>query len=216
VPAYPWHNSMEDPPPTNAVALFEPPPQLAGGRREIWIAASGGEHWGGCDVWGSFSGDSYAKVGNMGPGCVVGIISSALAATADPDTTSEVRVDVAVSRGTLFPASRADADLFATICLVGDELIAYTSAQLIGPHQYRLSGYIRRGVFGSPIGDHAIGERFVRFNESVFRFEFPAHAVGERVYVKLPAYNEFYQMIQSLDQAAAHELVLSGSSVAAP
>jgi hypothetical protein len=215
VPAYVWHNALDEPSPTVATALFEPPPDLTNGRHEIWIAAAGGARWGGCEVWASINDQSYDKIGVIGPGCVVGIISSPLLTTADPVTLDEVRVDVAMSRGMLYPGARSDADMFSTACLIGDELIAYTGAQLYAPHLYRLTGYMRRGIFGSPIGNHQPGDQFVRLNQSIFRFEFPPNLVGQRVHVKLPAFNEFNQMMEGLDAVGARDLVLTGASAQA-
>src|SRR5438067_9979758 len=36
---------------TNPPILFEPPPGLTAGDLEVWIIATGGIEWGGCQVW---------------------------------------------------------------------------------------------------------------------------------------------------------------------
>jgi hypothetical protein len=48
---------------TNAPIIFEPPAGLTNGAVEVWIIASGGSQWGGCQVWISTDGNTYALAG---------------------------------------------------------------------------------------------------------------------------------------------------------
>src|SRR5437773_390198 len=74
-------------------------------------------------------------------------------------------------------------------CLCDGELIAYQTATLTAAHQYDLT-YLRRGVYGTPIGAHTSGSSFARFgpnDPSLFRYRYPASFIGKTVQVKLPA-----------------------------
>jgi hypothetical protein len=197
------------PDPTCPPAIFEPPSELSGGRNEIWIAAGGGTHWGGCEVWGSINDESYDKLGIINTRAAIGSLLSPFAVGQDPDTTNRCAVDMAISQGKLHPGSRSDADKFVTLCLVGDEFVAYTNARLTSPFVYTLDGYIRRGVFGTAAADHSAGTSFVRLNQAIFRFEIPPHLKGSTIHVKLPAFNEFNGMLQSLDQVQSHSMTLA-------
>jgi len=208
----PWHNALAQPSTTAPPVMFEPPAALTDGRHEVWIAAGGSGEWGGCEVWASVNDQTYDRIGVIGPGAVVGALVTALPAADDPDETSEVTVNVAPSEGVLYPGAPSDADLFITLCWTDDELFAYSAATLIGPHAYRLDRHKRRGVFGTPIKEHAAGARFVRLNTAIFRQSYPVHLVGHTVYVKLPAFNQFQNMLEGLDAIKAYPLVLTGAS----
>jgi hypothetical protein len=58
-------NFNVDPGDTNPPAIINPPLSLTNGANEVWIAASGGDDWGGCVVWASFDGDTYQNVATI-------------------------------------------------------------------------------------------------------------------------------------------------------
>jgi hypothetical protein len=176
----------------------------------LWIVAGGGEHWGGCEIWGSINNDSYDKVGIISPGAVIGSLATGLSSGTDPDTSSSFIVDLAISQGTLSPGAKSDADKLVTLCWVGGELVAYSAARLAAPYLYALDGYLRRGCLGTAIAEHPAGTRFARLNQAVFRFEYPAYLKGATVHVKLPAFNKFNQMLEGLDRVQSYNLTLTG------
>jgi hypothetical protein len=198
--------------PTAPPVLIEPPGALTGGRHEVWIAAAGPTGWGGAEVWASLNDQSYEKIGMIGRGCVIGQLATALPAAGDPDTVSSANIDVAASNGVLYPGAPSDADLYTTICWTDGELFSYSAATLVGPHLYQLHTRLRRGVFGSIVKHHPAGAPFARLNGAVFRHQYPAHFIGQTIYVKLPACNEHYQWQQGLDVVSAYSLVLTGAS----
>jgi len=199
--------------PTAPPVLFEPPGALTGNRHEVWIAAAGSSGWGGAEVWVSLNDRSYDRLGTIWRGCVVGTLASPLPAAAeDPDTTSSFHVDVTPSNGVLHPGHPDDADLYTTLCWVSDELISYSRSTLVGPRLYCLDGHLRRGAFGTPVKHHDAGLPFARLNAAVFRHQYPAHLVGQTIYVKLPAMNEHYQWLQGLDEVEPASLLLTGAS----
>jgi hypothetical protein len=206
-------NPFVDPGNTNAPILFEPPTGLTAGANEAWIAATGGADWGGCQVWISSDGSTYAFVGTAYQGGRQGVLSAALPAQADPDTLDTLSVDLSESQGQLLSGTRGDADSFVTLCYCDGELVSYETATLTAPYKYGLT-YLRRGLYGTPIAGHAIGAPFARLGQSdaaVFRYTYPASFVGQTVYVKLPAFNIFGQQLQSLAALTAYSLLLDGA-----
>jgi hypothetical protein len=201
-PSQAWNatlvNRLVAPGSTNPPVVFEPPPGLTYGVNEIWGVASGGADWGGCQVWVSTDGATYGLVGTIYAGAVTGVLTATLPAAADPDTADTIAVDLSQSRGQVLSGTRADADNFVTLCYVDGELIAYQTATLTGPSQYGLGTYLRRGCYGTAIGQHGSGAQFARLNAAVFRYPYPASFAGQPVYLKLPAFNIYGQALQEL------------------
>src|SRR5579862_1442044 len=69
---------LADPGNTNAPIIFEPPSGLSGGDLEIWLIASGSANWGGCQVWVSSDGSTYALAGTLYAGARQGVLTAAL------------------------------------------------------------------------------------------------------------------------------------------
>src|SRR5205814_1610794 len=129
-----------------------------------------------------------------------GVLTAALPSHADPDTANTLSVALSESQRQLLSGTTADADAFVTLCLCDGELIAYQTATLTAAHQYDLT-YLRRGVYGTPIGAHAAGGSFARFgpnDPSLFKYVYPASFIGQTIHVKLPAFNIFGQSLQGL------------------
>jgi len=185
---------------TNPPILFEPPPGLTAGDTEVWIVATGGTHWGGCQIWVSLDGTSYAYAGTIYRGGRQGVLTAALPSHADPDTTDTLSVDLSQSQGQLLSGTTADADAFVTLCYADGELLAYRTATLTAAYKYNLT-YLRRGVYGTPVGAHSAGASFARFgpnDPSLFKYVYPASFIGQTIHVKLPAFNIFGQSLQGL------------------
>jgi len=102
-------------------------------------------------------------------------------------------------------------------CLCDGELIAYQTATLTAAHQYDLT-YLRRGVYGTPIGAHAAGGSFARFgpnDPSLFKYVYPASFIGQTIHVKLPAFNIFGQSLQGLAGLTPTSYSLTGDGAIA-
>ena len=205
-------DSLADPGNTNPPIVFEPPPGLTGGATEAWIIASGGDDWGGCQVWVSTDGNTYALAGTIYRSARQGVLTATLPAASDPDATHALAVDLSESEGQLLSGTQADADAYVTLCLCGGELVSYETAALTGPFRYTLS-YLRRGVYGTPIGSHAGGTPFARVgpdDPALFRYAYPASFIGQSIFVKLPAFNIFGQALQGLAAVSAYSYTLVG------
>jgi hypothetical protein len=202
-----------DPGDTNAPIIFEPPPGLTAGANEVWIVATGGPDWGGCQVWVSSDGDTFALAGTVYRGGRQGVLTASLAAHADPDTVGTLSVDLGESQGQLMSGTLADADNFVTLCYCGGELVSYETATLTGPNRYDLT-YLRRGLYGSTIASHAGGAQFGRLgpnDPSLFRYIYPASFIGQTVYLKLQSFNVFGQQLQSLSGLSSYGYSLLGT-----
>src|SRR6185437_8196664 len=124
---------------TNAPIMFEPPPGLTGGANEVWILATGGPDWGGCQIWVSSDGNTYAFAGTAYRGGRQGALTAALPHASDPDTTDTLAVDLSESQGQLLSGTTADADNLVTLCFCDGELIAYETATLTAAYKYDLT-----------------------------------------------------------------------------
>lgn len=195
---------------TTVLAAFQPPARIATSGMDLWLALSGGANWGGCRVWLSVDGLTYSEIGKQIGSARGGTLTAALAVGADPDTSNTAAVSV---DGTLTTVSQTDADSFATICLLGTELISYRTATLTGADggntTYSLS-YLRRGVFGTSIQAHAAGEVFVRLDAQVFKYAIDPSLSGLTVSLKLTAFNLYGQEEQALSDVTAITVPLIG------
>src|SRR5437016_5736631 len=203
---------LVDPGDTNPPIRFEPPPGLTAGDTEVWIIATGGANWGGCQIWVSLDGTTYAYAGTIYRGGRQGVLTASLPSHADPDTANPLAVDLSESQGQLLSGTTADADAFVTLCLCDGELLAYQTATLTAAHKYDLS-YLRRGVYGTPIGAHSSGAGFARFgpnDPSLFKYVYPASFIGQTIHVKLPAFNIFGQSLQGLAALTPTSYSLTG------
>lgn len=184
-----------DPGSVARLALFEPPLELAGGY-ELWAAAVGSSGvWGGCEFWVSSDGNTYRRIGSQVGAARVGYV---LAATGDT-----LDVDISGYPGALLSGTANDAATLQTLCRVGQECLAYTTAELIGLGQYRLSGLVR-GAYGTPVSQHAVGESFVRLDGAVFRYPLDASLVGRPLYIKACSFNVFQAATRSVADVAPH------------
>src|SRR3977135_2694224 len=199
-PAGPPLDPLVDPGDTNPPILFEPPSGLTAGDTEMWIIATGGIQWGGCQIWLSLDGTTYAYAGTIYRGGRQGVLTATLPSHADADTANTLSVDLTESQGQLLYGTTADAAAFVTLCYCDGELIAFATATLTASHRYDLT-YLRRGVYGTPVGAHSSGASFARFgpnDPSLFKYVYPASFIGQTIHVKLPGVNIFGQSLQGL------------------
>lgn len=175
--------------------------------------------WGGCEVWISSDGNSYARAGTIDGAARQGILTSPLAAIARApspptiDATDTVGVSLAASGGALGAASQTDALALNTLCYLDGELIAYRDATLTAANQYTL-GWLVRGAYDTPIGTHATGAAFARLDGALFRYPFAADRIGTTVSIKFASFNAFGGGQQTLDQVVAYTYAIQGTALA--
>lgn len=198
-------------PPGASVApvMFEPPIALAG-QPEIWLGTSGGDQWGGCNIWISTDDISYKLAGRTTGKARMGVTVSAIAAIGDPDPVSQLGVNLAISGAALLGCTEAERDTWATLSMVGGELIGYQDATLTGPNTYTLAK-LRRGAYGSPIAAHLAGSPYLRLDGAVFRHPYSPDQIGKTLYVKLQSFNLFGGGVEEIETLSPHIYTIAGA-----
>lgn len=213
--------SLTDPGDTEVIAIFEPSARVAtavaNSAFQVWMALSGGQNWLGCQVWMSYDNISYQLLGTQSGTSRAGTLTADLPDSPDPDLTDTLSVK---TTGQLFNVSEAQANAFATLCLVGGlEYVSYANAVLTGSssngltNNYNLS-YLRRGIFSSPDIDHPIGSQFIRCDSQLFQYSFDPSLAGKTIYFKFTSFNLLQNRGQSLADVQAYPFTLLGVNTA--
>ena len=225
--AYSFENSSgyfadynADPGVVNTPVLFEPPAQLSEAL-EVWLALSGGEIWGGADIYLSTDGETYKNIGRYTGKSRTGQLAGFLASYPEAsrgqtiDQTNTLTVDLSESGGQLSSASTADASSLATLCYVDGELISYRDATLIGADKYDL-GYLIRGAYGSTISAHTAPAPFARLDSSIFTFPYNQDQIGKTVYLKFCSFNQWGGALQNIADVQAYAFNIQGLALTTP
>ena len=197
-----YQGGNEEPGNVNAPAIFEPPLELTGGKNQIWVAASGGINWGGCNVWASLDNTTYEMIGTIYGSARYGTLVSTIDAD---DTSMQVQLNTSSQ---IFGGTLEDAEVDATMCKVGDEYINYIDATLDGSGRYTLSGMLR-GRFDDA-SSHNAGESFVRIDRAIFEYDFNSNMVGKQIYLKFTSFNGLEQKEETLDEVTAYSYTVNG------
>ena len=212
-------NALADPGNVNPPAILEPQaPFIVGHQAEVWIAASGGANWGGCNVFLAFDGVNFNPIGEITNPARQGVLTAPLADHVDPDTADTIAVDLSESFGSLdLNATHDDADFGRTLCYVTEpftttapcdgELLAYGHAVAgSAPYLYDLS-YLRRGLYGSTPAGWAAGSFFTRIDlsssatqttPSLLVYNLPAQYIGKELFFKFQSFNRFGEGVQDI------------------
>ncbi len=166
-------------------------------------------YWGGAFVWLSTDGSTYSQIGTIKGPSRQGVLTAALAAGLNPDTTNALSVDLTESGGTLASGSLLDAQSGVTLCLVDGELLAYQTATQTGLNAYNLT-YLIRGLYGSAIAAHSSGAPFVYLDSAIFKYALPAAFIGVPIYLKFQSFNIFGNAAQDLSTCVAYSYTLTG------
>lgn len=194
---------------SNTPIIFEAPVAIASSGLEVWAAVCGGANWGGCEVWVSSDNATYRRVGTIHGSARMGTLTNGLNVGLDPDTINTLSVDLTESSGTLISGTTADADAHHTLCYVDGELMSYRDATLTAANKYNL-GYLRRGAYGTTIGNHATGSAFARLDDAIFVYPYSADQIGKTLYFKFPAFNIYAMGQQDLATATAYTHTIAG------
>ncbi|HEM7796793.1 TPA: hypothetical protein U2L24_001615 [Acinetobacter baumannii] len=197
-----YQGGNEEPGNVNAPAIFEPPLELTDGKNQIWVAASGGINWGGCNVWASIDNTTYEMIGTIYGSARYGTLVSAIDAD---DTSMQVQLNTSSQ---IFGGTLEDAEVDATLCKVGDEYINYVDATLDGSGRYTLSGMLR-GRFDDA-SSHNAGESFVRIDRAIFEYDFNSNLIDKTIYLKFTSFNGLQQKEQTLDEVTAYSHTING------
>ncbi|OTG79750.1 hypothetical protein B9T33_11475 [Acinetobacter sp. ANC 5054] len=197
-----YQGGNEEPGNVNAPAIFEPPLELTDGKNQIWVAASGGINWGGCNVWASTDNTTYEMIGTIYGSARYGTLVSAIDVD---DTSMQIQLNTSSQ---IFGGTLEDAEVDVTLCKVGDEYINYINATLDGSGRYTLSGMLR-GRFDDT-SSHIAGESFVRIDRAIFEYDFNSNMVGKQIYLKFTSFNGLEQKEETLDEVTAYSYTING------
>lgn len=204
----------------NTPLIIEPPPSLSGGSTQLWIGASAQSadpNWGGCIVWASLDGTSYAEVSSIAVPVRQGVLSASLAAYAGsaPDNANTLAVDLTQSGGTLDSTNSAAAAAGVTLCYVDGEYLSYTTSTLTAANKYNLTS-LYRGAAGSTPGAHAIGADFCLLDSAILKYDVPNADIGQTIYLKFESVNVFGGAAQDLSTCTAYPYQIQGTGVLGP
>ncbi len=210
-------NYNADPGDANQPVIFEPPENLAVGALEAWIFASGGDLWGGCQVWVSSDDVSYSRVAVIENAARQGVLTATLATNPyDPDTSHTLAIDVSMSDAQILSGSQVDVDSFNTLCYVDGELISYRDSNLTSAHHYNLT-YLRRGVYNTPVAAHTSGAQFVRIDkDSAAKYPFDVSRIGSIIYIKLVSFNIWGGGLQDISAVTRYSYTITGAAMNSP
>lgn len=204
--------------------FFEPTDQLSGGSLEVWGAVTGTDldNWGGCEVWVSYDGNTYAKIGDILGPSRMGVTTADLPPIAQNnqaatiDTVNTLSVDLTKSQGSLSSATGADLAAFATLMYVGGEYIAYQTATPTGTYDLDLT-ILNRGGYGTGTGLILAGSPMCRIDpQGIFKFPFTQDRIGQTVYFKFLNFNMYGGGRFSLSDAGAHAYLIQGTALISP
>jgi hypothetical protein len=213
----------------NTPVILEPTPQLLAFVGQsiptLLVGLSAGPsgsydpNFGGAQIFASLDNVTYSYQGTFNGVSTMGVLSSSLASYsgANPDNTNTIYVNLSESAGSLNTATSTQAAANQTLCaLMNDstgfvEYISFTTATLVGPNQYQLTG-LYRGLFGTTGQSFGIGTQFLFLaNEVWFQEPLPANFVGVPVYFKFCAFNRQNLALQPISDVTAYLYTATGA-----
>jgi hypothetical protein len=180
-------------------------------------------NWGGCNIWVSLDNVSYQSLGTLVGPSTIGSLAASLPgySGANPDNVHTLTVNLSECDGALVSVSSSAAAAGASICCLQDvsgfEILAYTTATLVGPNTYALTG-LYRGLYGTTSRAWGIGSQFLYLGSGSNNFEtsvLPGY-VGMTFYVKGQSFNVFNNATQDLSDCVAYEYILGGTTPQPP
>lgn len=180
-------------------------------------------NWGGAFVWASLDNIDYSLLGSMNGASLIGGLTTAIAAYggANPDTVGSIVVNLSECDGALGSFSDMAAASGTSLCVLQDlsgmELFSYTTATLIGPDTYSLTG-LYRGLLGTPSRAFGAGSQFlfVGTGANIFETALPAAYVGQSFFVKFQSYNIFHTATEELGDCVAYPFTAYGPTPPPP
>jgi hypothetical protein len=215
---------MVDPGNTHTPIIFSAPVLYQSGPDpEIIIGASGGTHWGGCEVWVSDNDAEYAYAGRITQPARTGVLTDDLAEWESYysviDTDHTLSVDISESGLSLQSVPTSSCISLQSLCAIIDgdqtELLAYQTATVTGPGEYDLTT-LRRGAYGTPNTSHSDGMKFLRVDGACIRVITNSNYIDQSVYIKVPAYNTHGNAMQSLADCDPYLFIPTAPSIPSP
>lgn len=204
----------------NTPIIIEPPTSLTNNVVQLWIGVSpllGDPNWGGAIVYASLDGTSYSQVATITAKATMGVTSSSIPAFSgtNPDAADTLGVDLTMSKGVLTSTTAAAAAQDVTLCYVGGEYLAFTTATLTAANKYNLTSNYR-GQAGITSIAIASGAPFLFLDNTVLKYTVPSAEIGDTLYLKFASFNIFGQGLQSQASCTPYTYVISGTGTIGP
>ena len=173
-------------------------------------------NWGGCYVWVSIDAVNYQKIGVLNKPSTIGELTANLSPVG-----GTLIVDLGESDGTLLTTNTQAASSGYSLCVIQDssgfELLTYTTANLIAPFTYELTG-LYRGLYGTTSRGFGVGSQFLYVGQNANYFEtaLPPNYIGQNFWVKLQSFNNFSSFVEDLADCVAYETVAEGPTPTPP
>lgn len=196
--------------------LLDVPPLRASDDRPVLYSAlarsRSADAWPGASVYKSIDGgSSYSSVYSTAYEATMGRLVTPLPAWAGGNVFDRVNtVDVRLSHGTLSSVTQRGLLNGANAAVIGDEVVQFQNATLIGDRTWRLDTLLRHriGTEWAAAAGHGSGARFVLLSEAMLRvIEYPSAEIG------LERHWKGVTGGKTLADAAAHPLAAAGNSV---
>lgn len=180
-------------------------------------------NWGGAFVWTSLDNITYQLLGSMNGPSTIGALSTPLAGYGgvNPDNSDTLTVNLSISNGTLGSFTSSAASMGVSTCVLQDvsgfEVLSYTTATLVGPNTYALTG-LYRGLYGTTPRLFGAGSKFlyVGTGSNIFETNLPAAYVGQLFYAKFQSYNIFHTSTEELNDCVAYTYMATGPTPVGP
>jgi hypothetical protein len=137
----------------------------------FYATLSAQDGWPGGSLYRSADGTNFTALASFGASSVAGIATTALASRPADYMDRISTVNVQLLRGSLASCTEAELLNGANAALLGDEIIQFQTAVLVGGGLYTLSNLLRgrRGT-EAVVATHAAGEHFVLLTEASVQF----------------------------------------------
>ena len=159
------------------------------GLLRIGVAADG-QNWNGAAIYrsddgGEAGGNTFQVLAGMDGAATFGAIITNLAAGPFETWDRVNEVEVILTSGSLASVSELAVLNGANAALIGNELIQFENAQLIGENTYKLTKLLR-GRQGTEwaIGTHAAGERFIALTPALYTTAIANNLIGRQLFYK--------------------------------
>lgn len=170
------------------ITVFHMPSAL--GANTLGIAVTNLDaNYGGCQLWMSYDNTTFFYIGKMTGSSAEGVTTANLASYggSDPDNTSTLTINMSLCKEYLNTVNATTFNLYETLCLVGNEFLAFETATTTGSYTQNLTT-MHRGLYGSTQGS-TTGARFVYCDNRIFEYAYNPSLIGSTVYFKAVAYN---------------------------
>jgi hypothetical protein len=159
------------------------------GLLRIGVAADGA-NWNGAAIYrsddgGESGGNSFSVLAGMDGAATFGTIITNLPAGPFETWDTVNEVEVILTSGSLASVNELAVFNGANAALIGDELVQFQNAELIGESTYKLTQFLR-GRQGTEwaIGSHAAGDRFVLITPALYTTAIANNLIGRELFYK--------------------------------